>query len=163
MEYCQGDGAASSQRSSKQQGNKYVSQLIRASPQLSLAPTNVGLLGGRVIFIGSTVQYTGSHLNTHGVVAKAGIDALSAQLAIELGPRGITSNVIAPGAIRDTEGIRRLFGEESGENERKIPLGRFGCLKDMGDAAVYLFSDAGSYVTASALVGSYRPCSSDSS
>ena len=160
MEYCQGGDAASSQSSSERQGNRYVSLLIQTSRQVSRALTNAGSLSGRIIFISSTVQYTGTHLNTHGVVAKAGIDALSAQLAIELGPRGTTFNVIAPGPISGTEGVRRLFDEGSGSDKRKIPLGRFGCLKDMGDAAVYLFSDAGSYVTGSVLVGTYRLCSS---
>ena len=55
------------------------------------------------MFISSTTQYTGAHLNTHAAVAKAGIDTLSAQLAIELGPCGVTSNVIAPGPIAGTE------------------------------------------------------------
>ena len=97
------------------------------------------------------------------VVAKAGIDALSAQLAIELGPRGITSNVIAPGPIEGTEGVRRLIQVgDTEETTRKIPLGKFGSLKDMGDAVVYLFSDTGDYVNGNILVGTYElkilPC-----
>ena len=110
--------------------------------------------GGRIIFISSTTQYTGSQLVTHAAVAKAGVDTLSAQIAIELGPRGITSNVIAPGPIANTEGVRRLI--ETGkkhDRSRMIPLGRFGTLKDMGDAVVYLFSEAGNYVTGAVLVG----------
>ena len=87
-------------------------------------------------------------------MAKSGIDALSAQLAIELGPRGITSNVIAPGPIADTEGVRRLV-ETGDKANKRIPLGRFGSLKDMGDAVVYLFSEAGSFVTGAVLVGKW--------
>lgn len=82
------------------------------------------------------------------------MDTLSAQIAIELGPRGITSNVIAPGPINGTEGARRLI--ETGKvanRSRKIPLGRLGSLKDMGNAVVYLFSDAGSFVNGAILVG----------
>lgn len=93
-------------------------------------------------------------LVTHGAAAKSAVDTLSAQIAIELGPRGITSNVIAPGPISGTEGVRRLI--ESGkaaDSSRKIPLGRLGTLKDMGDAVVYLFSDAGSFVNGAILVG----------
>lgn len=94
---------------------------------------------------------------THGAVAKSGIDSLSAQLAIELGPRGITSNVIAPGPIDGTEGVRRLIATgKVADRSRTIPLGRLGSLKDMGDAVVYLFSDAGSFVTGAVLVGKYR-------
>lgn len=105
--------------------------------------------GGRIIFISSTTQYTGAQLVTHGATAKAGIDALSAQLAIELGPRGVSSNIIAPGPIAGTEGVKRLISSDS---QNQIPLGRFGSLKDMGDAAVYLFSDAGSFVNGATLV-----------
>lgn len=105
--------------------------------------------GGRIVFISSTTQYTGAPLVTHGATAKAGIDALSAQLAIELGPRGVSSNVIAPGPIAGTEGVRRLI---SSDTQKQVPLGRFGTLKDMGDAAVYLFSDTGAYVNGATLV-----------
>ena len=87
-------------------------------------------------------------------VAKAGIDALSGSCAIELGPRGITSNIISPGAIAGTEGFERLAQKEHRENAaREIPLGRIGTVKDISDATVYLFSDAGSYVNGEVLVG----------
>ncbi|KAF2236219.1 oxidoreductase [Viridothelium virens] len=110
-------------------------------------------LSGRIIFISSTNQYTGTQLVTHGAVAKSGIDTLSAQLAIELGPRGLTSNVIAPGPISGTEGTRRLVDTGKGDDRSKrIPLGRYGSLKDMGNAVIYLFSEAGDYVTGSVLV-----------
>lgn len=108
---------------------------------------------GRIVFISSTTQYTGTQLVTHGAVAKSAVDTLSAQLAIELGPRGITSNVVAPGPIAGTEGHRRLIatGNER-DRSRKIPVGRFGTLRDMGDAVVYLFSEAGSFVNGAVLV-----------
>ena len=51
----------------------------------SVLLTDCRIVAGRIIFISSTTQYTGRHLVTHGASAKAGIDALSAQLAIELG------------------------------------------------------------------------------
>ena len=104
----------------------------------------------------STIQYTGRPLNTHGSVAKAGVDALSAQLALELGPRGITSNVIAPGPIADTEGVRRLLVSSDGAEEmRQIPLGRLGDVDDIANATVYLFSEAGKYANGAELVGKY--------
>lgn len=93
-------------------------------------------------------------LNTHGVVSKAGIDALAAQIAIELGPRGVTSNVIAPGPIQDTEGVKRLFKQENGSGfQKSIPSGRFGTVKEIADAAVYLLSDTGNYVNGATIVG----------
>jgi peroxisomal 2,4-dienoyl-CoA reductase len=61
--------------------------------------------GGRIIFVSATIHYAGLQLQTHEVAAKAGIDALSNNAAIELGPLGVTSNVIAPGLIANT-GVR---------------------------------------------------------
>ena len=107
--------------------------------------------GGRIIFISATAQYTGTQLSTHAAVAKSGVDALAVQLAIEMGPRGITSNVIAPGPIEGTEGVRRLLKDTS--RLSKIPLGRLGQLKEVADAVVYLFGDTGDYVNGSVLVG----------
>jgi 2,4-dienoyl-CoA reductase [(3E)-enoyl-CoA-producing], peroxisomal len=53
--------------------------------------------GGRIIFISATFHFTGMPLQTHVAVAKAGVDALSASVALEYGPRGITSNILTPG------------------------------------------------------------------
>ena len=124
-----------------------------------ISSTSSQSVGGRIIFISSTTGYTGTQLVTHGAAAKSAVDTLSAQIAIELGPRGITSNVIAPGPINGTEGARRLIetGKVS-DRSRKIPVGRLGSLKDMGDAVVYLFSDAGSFVNGAILVGKLERC-----
>ncbi len=93
-------------------------------------------------------------MQAHAGAAKAGVDALSATVAIEMGPRGITSNVIAPGPIRGTEGMRKLsLHTEDAGMEKTIPVGRFGTVRDIADAVVYLFSDAGSYVNGEVLVG----------
>ena len=114
--------------------------------------------GGRIIFISSTIHYTGLPLQAHVSVAKAGIDALSTAIAIELGPRGLTSNVIAPGAIAETEGMARLMRKEhTAEVEKGIPSGRYGTVKDIADATVFLLSDAGSYVNGEILVGEFDP------
>jgi len=78
--------------------------------------------------------------------AKAGVDALSAVLAIEEGPRGVRSNVIAPGPIGDTEGMSRLSNQLN-DRPSNYPLGRMGHLNDVANATVFLFSDAASYIT----------------
>lgn len=67
-------------------------------------------------------------------------------LAVEEGPRGVRSNVIAPGPIGNTEGMSRL-ANQSGDKRSMYPLGRIGHLDDVGNAAVFLFSDAASYIT----------------
>lgn len=117
---------------------------------------NTGLnesTGGRIIFVSATLHYTGTAFQTHVCAAKAAIDALSANAAIELGPRGMTSNIIAPGPIAGTEGMERLSGTESRQKgPRRVPVGRYGLCKEIADATVYLFSEAGSYVNGTCLV-----------
>ncbi|RFU25652.1 hypothetical protein B7463_g10678, partial [Scytalidium lignicola] len=118
--------------------------------------------GGRIIFISATFHYTGMPLQAHAAAAKAGVDALSATVALEYGPRGITSNVITPGPIQGTEGMERLSDPENrknGDRFKGIPLGRYGTVREIADATVYLFSDTGSYVNGDVLVvdgGSWR-------
>jgi len=111
--------------------------------------------GGRIIFVSATFHYTGMALQSHVAVAKAGIDALSATASIEYGPRGITSNIITPGPISGTEGMERLGNREAeaaGEAFKKVPLQRYGTVKEIADGTVYLFSDAGNFVNGEVLV-----------
>lgn len=115
--------------------------------------------GGRIIFVSATLHYSGTPLQSHVSVAKAGVDAMAMSVAIEQGPKGITSNIIAPGPIADTEGVARLSKSDHREKSSKgIPSGRYGTVKEIADATVYLFSDAGNYVNGETLVG--RSCSS---
>ncbi|TVY73462.1 Peroxisomal 2,4-dienoyl-CoA reductase SPS19 [Lachnellula suecica] len=111
--------------------------------------------GGRIIFISATFHYTGMPLQAHVAAAKAGVDAISASVSLEYGPRGITSNILTPGPIVGTEGMDRLgdkAAEASGAAQRKNPLQRYGTVKEIADGTVYLFSDAGSYVNGEVLV-----------
>jgi peroxisomal 2,4-dienoyl-CoA reductase len=109
--------------------------------------------GGRIIFVSATLHYSGTVLQSHVSVAKAGVDAMSVSIAIEQGPKGITSNVIAPGPIADTEGMERLAQKESRDKAYKaVPSGRYGSVKEIADATVYLFSDAGNFVNGETLV-----------
>ncbi|KAF3400754.1 Peroxisomal 2,4-dienoyl-CoA reductase SPS19 [Talaromyces pinophilus] len=118
----------------------------------TLEPSPLGP-GGRIIFVSATMHYTGMVFQTHVTVAKAGVDALSNNIALEFGPLGITSNIISPGPIANTEGVERLMPSDSKEESWKSqPLGRYGSIRDIADATVYLFSDAGSYVNGHCLV-----------
>jgi len=93
-------------------------------------------------------------MQSHVSVAKAGVDAMAHAVAIEQGPRGITSNVISPGPIAGTEGMARLsIVDNAKQNMKKVPSGRYGTVKEIADATVYLFSDAGNYVNGEILVG----------
>lgn len=108
---------------------------------------------GRVIFVSATLHYNGSPLQAHVSAAKAAIDALSQSVAVEYGPLGITSNIIAPGPIEGTEGMSRLLPKDFNEKMNKaIPLQRQGSMNDIADGTVYLFSPAASWVTGQILI-----------
>lgn len=88
-------------------------------------------------------------LQAHVVAAKAGVDALTQTLAVEWGLRGVRVNAILPGPIDGTEGMARLAPDERTREQftRTVPLGRFGVPQDIANAALFLVSDAASYVT----------------
>ena len=103
--------------------------------------------GGRIIFVSSTNYRTARVAQAHVCAAKAGVNALSDVLSLEYGPRGMTSNIIAPGPIDDTEGLRRLSSPALREEAiRSVPVQRFGLIKDIADATIFLFSDTGNFV-----------------
>jgi 2,4-dienoyl-CoA reductase [(3E)-enoyl-CoA-producing], peroxisomal len=109
--------------------------------------------GGSVINISATLPYLGTIGQSHAAAAKAGIDSLTRTLAVEWGPLGIRVNGIAPGPIDGTEGVRRLTSEASREQAvRTCPMGRLGTTDDIANAALYLCSDAASYVNGVTLV-----------
>ncbi|EGV61292.1 peroxisomal 2 4-dienoyl-CoA reductase sps19 [Yamadazyma tenuis] len=99
---------------------------------------------GSILFVSATLHYYGIPFQLHVGAAKAGVDALSNALAVELGPLGIRSNCIAPGWIEGTEGFDRLMG---GNLKRKVPLQRYGKVEDIAQSTIYLFSPAADYVT----------------
>ena len=109
--------------------------------------------GGSVVNISATLPYLGTMGQSHAAAAKAGIDSLTRTLAVEWGPHGIRVNGIAPGPIDGTEGVRRLTSEASREHAiRTCPMGRLGTTDDIANAALYLCSDAASYVNGVTLV-----------
>lgn len=109
---------------------------------------------GSYIFVSASMHYTGVVLQTHVTAAKAGVDALSNNLALELGPLGIRSNVITPGPVGKTEGIARLIPTEEGMNRtlETVPLGRLAETVEIADGTIYLLSPAAAYVTGTTLV-----------
>ncbi|KIX98585.1 uncharacterized protein Z520_05886 [Fonsecaea multimorphosa CBS 102226] len=103
--------------------------------------------GGRIIFVSSTNYHSARVAQAHVCAAKAGVNAISNVLSLEYGPRGVTSNIIAPGPIDDTEGLRRLSSPERRQQAiQSVPLQRFGLIKDIADATVFLFGDTGNFV-----------------
>lgn len=108
---------------------------------------------GQILNISATLHYLGTPMQLHVSAAKAGVDALTRNLAVEWGRYGIRVNAIAPGPIGDTEGMKRLVPEPIKEKLRqRIPLGRFGEIADIERAAVFLCSDAAAYINGTVLV-----------
>jgi peroxisomal 2,4-dienoyl-CoA reductase len=109
--------------------------------------------GGVILNISATLHYGGTAAQLHVSAAKAGVDALTRNLAVEWGAFGIRVNGIAPGAIDDTEGVRRLLPDDL---RRKAidanPLGRLGLVDDIASAALFLCSDAAAYINGATLV-----------
>ena len=102
---------------------------------------------GQILNISATLHYLGTPMQLHVSAAKAGVDALTRNLAVEWGRYGIRVNAIAPGPIEDTEGMKRLVPEPIKDKLRKnIPLGRFGRIADIEKAALFLCSDAASFI-----------------
>ena len=108
---------------------------------------------GQILNISATLHYLGTPLQLHVSAAKAGVDALTRNLAVEWGRYGIRVNAIAPGPIEDTEGMQRLIPEPVKERLKKgIPIGRFGRIADIEKAALFICSDAASYINGTVLV-----------
>jgi peroxisomal 2,4-dienoyl-CoA reductase len=108
---------------------------------------------GQVLNISATLHYLGTPMQLHVSAAKAGVDALTKNLAVEWGRYGIRVNAIAPGPIGDTEGMKRLVPEPIKEKlTKRIPLGRFGLIEDIENAAVFLCSGAASYINGAIIV-----------
>jgi peroxisomal 2,4-dienoyl-CoA reductase len=108
---------------------------------------------GQILNISATLHYLGTPMQLHVSAAKAGVDALTKNLAVEWGRFGIRVNAIAPGPIGDTEGMKRLVPEPIKEKlKKRIPLGRFGLIEDIENAAVFLCSDAASYINGAIIV-----------
>ena len=105
---------------------------------------------GRIISIASVVGATGNAGQCNYAAAKAGIVGFSKSLAREVGSRGITVNVVAPGFI-DTDMTKALSDEQRESMASTIPLGALGQPKDIANAVLFLASDMGNYVTGETL------------
>ncbi len=105
---------------------------------------------GRIIGIGSVVGATGNPGQANYAAAKAGLVGMSKALAQEVGSRGITVNVIAPGFI-ETPMTDALSNEQRTRLIGGIPLGRMGAPADVASAAVFLASDEAAWITGTVL------------
>jgi len=105
---------------------------------------------GRIISIGSVVGASGNAGQSNYAAAKAGVMGFSKALAREVGSRGITVNVVAPGFI-DTDMTRALPDEQKQALLAQIPLNRLGSPVEIAQAVAFLASPAGAYITGTTL------------
>ena len=101
---------------------------------------------GTIINISSIVGVIGNPGQTNYAASKAGLIGFSKSLAVEVAPRGITVNVIAPGFI-ETEMTHVLGEGAQAEFLSRIPLGKLGTTGDVADLALFLASPMSDYIT----------------
>jgi len=107
-------------------------------------------VAGRIVTVGSVVGLMGNAGQANYAAAKAGVVGFTTSLAREIGSRGITVNVVAPGYI-ETAMTGALTEDQRQALAGRIVLGRLGSGDDVAGAVLYLASDLGSYVTGTVL------------
>ncbi|BCJ90446.1 3-oxoacyl-[acyl-carrier-protein] reductase FabG [Terrihabitans soli] len=106
--------------------------------------------GGRIINIGGLSAHTGAINRAHVVTAKAGLVGLTKALAIELAPRHITANLVAPGRI-STDRRKTGVAQPAHHAHHSSPLGMEGSVDDVADMVRHLAGPAGRYITGQTL------------
>jgi 3-oxoacyl-(acyl-carrier-protein) reductase len=101
---------------------------------------------GRIIFVSSVVGQLGSAGQVNYAASKSGLVGMARSLARELGSRGVTANVVAPGFI-DTDMTAALDDDLVAKYTGQIPLGRLGSVDDVAGVVEFLAGDSAGYIT----------------
>jgi 3-oxoacyl-[acyl-carrier protein] reductase len=101
---------------------------------------------GRIVLISSVVGMLGSAGQVNYAASKAGLVGVARSLARELGSRGVTANVVAPGFV-DTDMTAELTDDRRAEILRNVPLGRYASPAEVAEVVMFLAGDGAGYVT----------------
>jgi 3-oxoacyl-[acyl-carrier protein] reductase len=101
---------------------------------------------GRLIFVGSVVGSVGAAGQVNYSASKSGLVGMARSFARELGSRGITANVIAPGFV-ETDMTATLDEKRRGDIAAQVPLGRFCSAEEIAEVVSFIASSKASYIT----------------
>ena len=103
--------------------------------------------GGCIVNITAPFEHWGVSYQGHVAAAKSGVASLTRTCAVEWAPLGIRINSVAPGAIADTEGLKRIEGALGGPKKGTM----IGTKEDIANAVLFLSSDAAAFITGTCL------------
>eukprot|EP00029_Vermamoeba_vermiformis_P000239 TRINITY_DN10264_c0_g1_i1.p1 TRINITY_DN10264_c0_g1~~TRINITY_DN10264_c0_g1_i1.p1 ORF type:complete len:284 (+),score=91.49 TRINITY_DN10264_c0_g1_i1:37-852(+) len=112
-----------------------------ARPQLASTAPAV------ILNVTASLHRPATPMQIHASAAKAGVDSMTRTLALEWGSAGIRVVGVSPGPIAATEGMSKLGGPDPTAVLQQVPLGRSGSVEDVARAALFLVSDAATWVT----------------
>jgi NAD(P)-dependent dehydrogenase (short-subunit alcohol dehydrogenase family) len=139
-------------RMSDEQWDSVIATNLTASFKLVRRASRSMIKGryGRIVFVSSVVALLGSAGQVNYAASKAGLVGLARSLTRELGARGITANVVAPGFI-ETDMTAALDRATIEAYEKRIPAARLGSTDDVAAAVEFLVSDAAGYISGAVL------------
>lgn len=139
-------------RMSDDQWDSVIATNLTASFKLVRRASRAMIKGryGRIVLVSSVVALLGSAGQVNYAASKSGLVGLARSLTRELGGRGITANVVAPGFI-STDMTAALDAATIQSYEKRIPAARLGSTDDVASAVEFLVSDAAGYISGAVL------------